>query len=189
MGGFSLKDVFFIGIALAMDALALTLSISIMPKIRYKSKIIFVLSFAFFQFLFSFLGGIQGKLFCKYIVCMPQIFSGITILILGIIMLINSFKRDDEDETFLVTRGMYIILGITVSIDALVVAFTNFNHQPVLLTFLYTVIIGLITLVACLFGVFASKYLSKFKLISNYSDLIGGLILIGLGIRMIFSYV
>lgn len=184
-----MKEVFFIGIALAMDALALTLSISFMPKVREKSKIIFVISFAFFQFLFSFLGGIQGKLFCKYIVCMPQIFSGITILVLGIIMFINFFKRNDEDETFLVSRGMYIILGITVSIDALVVGFTNFNHELVVVTFLYTIIIGLITLLVCLFGIFASKYLNKIKLISNYSDLIGGIILIVLGIRMIFLYV
>lgn len=184
-----MKEVFFIGIALAMDALALTLSISLMHKVRYKSKIIFVISFAFFQFLFSFLGGIQGKLFCKYIVCMPQAFSGITILILGIIMLLNSFKRNDEDETFLVSRGMYIILGITVSIDALVVGFTNFNHEKLIITFLYTVIIGLITLILCLIGVFTSKHLSKIKLISNYSDLIGGIILLVLGVRMIFFYV
>lgn len=184
-----MKQVFLIAIALAMDALALTLSISLMPKVKGKSKIIFTISFAFFQFLFSFLGGVQGKLFCKYIVCMPQIFSAITILILGIVMLINSFKRNDEDETLLISKGLYIILGITVSIDALVVGFTNFNHELVVLTFLYGIIIGLVTLVMCLFGVFAAKYLNKIKFISNYSDLIGGIILTLLGIRMIFFYI
>ena len=58
---------FIVGIALAMDAVGVTVSIGVNPKVIRRNKIAFIMSFAIFQFLFFLLGGIGGHLFEKYI--------------------------------------------------------------------------------------------------------------------------
>jgi putative Mn2+ efflux pump MntP len=63
----NLYDVVIIALALAMDAFGVTLGIGLNPIIRKKNKIKFVLSFAFFQFLFTYVGGSLGYLFDTYV--------------------------------------------------------------------------------------------------------------------------
>ncbi|NLL30889.1 MAG: hypothetical protein GX258_07610 [Clostridiales bacterium] len=181
----SLKDIFLIAIALGMDAFGLTISLGINPKLKRKSKIAFIISFSFFQFLFMLLGGIQGGLFNTYIVTIPDILAGITVFILGIVMVIDSFKKDDTDDVLLIKKAMYIILGISVSIDALVVGFTSLCSVKPIIIILYSLIVGLVALLLCLVGFFACKYIRKIEFINRYADLFGGIILILLGLKMI----
>lgn len=48
---------------------------------------------------------------------------------------------------------MIIILGISVSVDAMVIGFTVFNNiERVLSLLVYTILIGLITLLICTLG-------------------------------------
>ena len=58
-----LRHLIIIGIALAMDALGVTLSIGLNPRVRRDSKIKYIISFGFFQFLFFFLCGVFGYIF------------------------------------------------------------------------------------------------------------------------------
>ncbi|ETJ43835.1 Membrane protein, partial [human gut metagenome] len=53
----SIYYVFIIGIALAMDAFGVSLGVGLNPILKKRNKIKFIVSFAFFQFLFTFLGG------------------------------------------------------------------------------------------------------------------------------------
>ncbi|MBU5454650.1 manganese efflux pump MntP [Caproiciproducens sp. MSJ-32] len=181
----SLKDIFLVAIALGMDAFGLTISLGINPRLKRKSKIAFILSFSFFQFLFILLGGIQGRIFNKYIVTIPDILGGITVFLLGIIMIIATFKKDDTDDELLIKKAMYIILGISVSIDALVVGFTSLYSVKIIIIFLYALIVGLVALLICLVGFISCKYIRKIDFVNKYSDILGGIILIGLGIKMI----
>mgnify|MGYP000618114350 FL=1 len=50
----NLKDLIIVGIALAMDAVGVTVSIGVNPKVIRRNKIAFIMSFAIFQFLFFF---------------------------------------------------------------------------------------------------------------------------------------
>ena len=52
----NLKDIIIVGVALAMDAVGVSISIGVNSAINKKNKIEFIISFAFFQFLFFFLG-------------------------------------------------------------------------------------------------------------------------------------
>ena len=83
----SLKDIIIVGIALAMDAVGVTVSIGVNPKVIRRNKIAFIMSFAIFQFLFFLLGGIGGHLFEKYITTIPNVVGGIAIAIVGILMI------------------------------------------------------------------------------------------------------
>lgn len=181
-----LKEVILIGIALSMDALGLTISLGINPHLVKSNKIRFILSFAFFQFFFLFLGGIAGRFFDTYIFSIPNAIGGIVVLGIGLIMLISAFKNDDKDDSMLIKKSMYIILGMSVSIDALVVGFTAFYETVSILIFVNSLLVGLITLFLCTLGFFLCRYARKIEFICKYADILGGLILVILGIKMIF---
>ncbi|SHI63082.1 Putative Mn2+ efflux pump MntP [Clostridium cavendishii DSM 21758] len=180
-----IKTVVLIGIALAMDASAIALSIGLNCAIQKKNKFLFALSFAFFQFLFTLLGAIGGMLFEIYITSIPNIIGGIVIAIVGVMMIKEGMEQ--KEECILLKTKMYFILGISVSIDALVVGFTAFNRVGNLMNITFiSVIIGIITLILSLTAFFASKYARKFSFITKYADYIGGAILIVFGFKMIF---
>ena len=183
----NLKDVIIVGIALAMDAVGVTVSIGVNPKVMRKSKIAFIMSFAIFQFLFFLLGGIGGHLFEKYITTIPNIVGGVAIAVVGILMIKEGFENAGEDETLLLKKGMVLILGISVSIDAFVVGFTGFNYISSALKMIGDCsIVGLITLILCSFTFYLCRYIRKIGFIAKYASFFGGVTLIIFAIKMIF---
>ena len=84
--------VLLIPIALALDAFGVSLSLGFSNKYRFKQLMMFCLSFGFFQFLFSFFGGIFGDLVNSYILAIPKVVGGIVILIVGIMMFKEAFS-------------------------------------------------------------------------------------------------
>ena len=181
-----LKDVILIGVAMSMDALGLSISLGINPYLVKKNKIRFIISFAFFQFLFTFLGGIAGRFFDTYVVSIPSMIGGIIISLIGLVMIISAFKNNDKDDSILIKKSMYIILGMSVSVDALVVGFTAFHELQLISITVDSLLVGLITLFLCTTGFFLCRYARRVDFICKYADLLGGLILFILGLEMIF---
>ena len=103
----SIYYVFIIGIALAMDAFGVSLGVGLNPILKKRNKIKFIVSFAFFQFLFTFLGGISGHLFDVYITSIPSIAGGIVMSVVGIVMIIDGLKEKESD--LLIKDGTCII--------------------------------------------------------------------------------
>ena len=124
----NLKDIIIVGVALAMDAVGVSISIGVNSAINKKNKIEFIISFAFFQFLFFFLGKISGNLFETYITAIPNVIGGIAIAIVGILMISDGFENKENDERMLLKKGVVLILGVSVSIDAFVIGFTGFGY-------------------------------------------------------------
>lgn len=182
-----LKAVIIIGMAMAMDALGVTISLGLNNKTQRHTKVKCILSFAIFQFLFILIGGIAGKFFDTYIASIPNLIGGIIIGIIGIIMIIDGLKKDDKNNSILDNKFMPIILGVSVSIDALVVGFTAFHHVGgELLLLVDSLMVGLITLLICTIGFYSCKYVRKIDFICKYADFLGGIILILFGVKMIF---
>ena len=180
-----LSEVILIGIILAMDAFGVTLSIGLNSILTYRNKMKFILSFAFFQFLFTYVGGTIGYLFDLYIVNISSLAGGIILFIIGILMMFDGLNNEKNDV--LEKNSTCIILGVSVSIDALVVGFTTLhNLNNSLLLILDSLLIGLITLIICLSGLFLCKYIRKINFISKYADFLAGVILILFGLKMVF---
>lgn len=182
-----IKDVFIIGIALAMDALGVTLSIGLSKGVSRSRKIAFIISFGFFQFLFFFIGGVGGFLFEKYITAIPNLIGGIAIFIVGVLMVKEGFDGEYEEVGLLIKNYMLVVLGVSVSIDALVIGFTSFKDgaQYGVIT-LDSILIGLITLIICTTGFYICRYIRKINFIARYADFFGGIILIIFAMKMIF---
>ena len=182
-----LRDVIIIGVALAMDALGVTIGIGVNSKVSRRKKVCFILSFAVFQILLFFLGGVSGFFFDKYIISIPNIIGGITIFIVGVIMIKEGFNNESENG-LLEKRFMAIVLGISVSIDALVVGFTAFHAIDgywVMAT--NSLIVGIITLVICTTGFYLCRYIRKVQFVTKYADFLGGIMLILFAIKMLVS--
>ncbi|EJO5346268.1 manganese efflux pump [Clostridium botulinum] len=180
-----LQELFFIALALSLDAFGVILCIGINKGITLKSSMIFIFSFGFFQFFLSFLGASMGVMFNKYILPIPTTVGPIVIVIVGVLMILEGFKK--KEECILVNKSMYFILGISVSIDALVIGFTTLSPiMNVGYLFMSSLFIGLITGIICSLGIILSKYIKKISIISRYADYIGGIILILFGFKMLF---
>lgn len=182
-----LRAVIIIGMAMAMDALGVTISLGLNYKMQRKSKVNCILSFAIFQFLFILIGGVAGIFFDTYIASIPNLIGGIIVVVVGIIMIIDGLKNDDGNNSILDNKFMPIILGVSVSIDALVVGFTAFHHVGgILLLVINSLLVGLITLLICTVGFYSCRYVRKVDFICKYADFFGGIILILFGLKMIF---
>lgn len=174
-----------IAIALSLDAFGVALSIGLDNRLRMRNKLIFSLSFGFFQFLFALIGSYTGFLFNKYIVTVPNIVGGIIIALVGAYMIVEG--ASDKDKCPFLDPKMYIILGISVSIDAVVIGFTVLNKiSSSLIIFSDTIYIGIVTFIFSAIGFFIARYLKRIQLIEKYADYLGGIILIAFGLKMIF---
>lgn len=181
----SLWFVLSIAFALSLDAFGVALSIGLNKGLGYKQKILFIISFGFFQFLFALIGSFMGIMFNKYITCIPSVAGGMIIAAVGVLMINEGFNK--KQDNILLHPKMYLVLGVSVSIDAMVVGFTALNSLNLFPLIMYCLIIGIISLIMTSIAFFISKYLKKIKLVSCYAEYIGGIILIIFGLSMIFS--
>ncbi|MCR6513628.1 manganese efflux pump [Clostridium sp. LY3-2] len=184
----SLSVVVLFGIALAMDALGVTLGIGLNNKIKLKEKLMYILSFAFFQFLFTFLGGSLGNFFTSKFIALSNVIGGLIIIGVGLYMIFSGEKKENEDDSKLIIgKKSALLLGISVSIDALVVGFTAFNSFGMFHLTFYSFIIGTVTLLICYIGFILSDKVKKLSIVESYSNYISGIILIIIGIKIILS--
>ncbi|WP_242980602.1 manganese efflux pump MntP family protein [Clostridium vincentii] len=182
MGIFS---VIIIGIALAMDALGASVSIGINSFIKKRKKIVYLISFGFFQSSLFLLGGMLGNFCNTYVISISKNLGGIIMGIVGALMIIDGLKNNKD--SILTKNSMVIIIGISVSLDAMVVGFTAFYAiGSWIVLFLYSILIGLITLLICSLGFYMCKYFRNINFIHKYANLFGGITLILFSIMMIF---
>ncbi len=180
----SLYEIGAIAMALGLDAFGVGLSLGLDRRITKKLALMFVLSFGFFQYLFVFLGGIAGNLFNTYIFIIPNAIGGIIILLVGILMFKEGLSSNESLPKIEII--LVFMLGICVSIDALVVGFSSFNifHLTKVL-FKNSVIVGAVTCSLTALSFIISKHIRKVSFVKEYAELLGGVILILFGLKMI----
>ena len=179
----SILEVILTSISLGMDAFSVSICKGItIRKEKIKKSIIIGLYFGLFQTLMSLFGYMFGNIFYKYIVYLDHWIAFFLLLIIGTDMIIESYKHNDIDDS--IKFKEMIILSIATSIDALVVGITlslfNINILLVTLT------IGLITFILSFIGVIFGNEIKK-KININL-ELIGGIILILIGIKILLEH-
>lgn len=180
------RYVTLIAMALAMDAFGVTLVIGLNSSVKRIHKIKFIASFAFFQFFFAYFGSVMGHLFDIYITNIPSLAGGIIMSIIGIIMIMDGLN--EKENEVLVKNSTCVILGISVSIDALVIGFTAFHSLGMsIVMFVNSIFIGLVTAFMCTCGFIICNYIKKIEFIKKYANFFGGIALILFGLKMIFG--
>ena len=179
MGIFS---ILLTGFALSMDAFAVSVTKGMTLKkinLSIATKIAFL--FGLFQAVMPLIGWLFGMNFELYIRSIDHWIAVFLLSFLGIKMIVEAIKDDDNDNSTYLDNKELIILSIATSIDALAVgvtfAFLNIDIIPICVS------IGVITFLVCFIGVLIGKKIgSVFK---NYAQIIGGIILILIGLNIL----
>ncbi|MDY0015021.1 MAG: manganese efflux pump MntP family protein [Bacteroidales bacterium] len=177
--------IIFIAIGLAMDSFAVSISYgSALQTFQYKKASTTALVMGIFQAIMPVLGWLLAYKFATYIVDFDHWIAFILLLFLGIKMIYESLKKDNEKKICFSFKTL-LVLGVATSIDALAVgisfAFLNINILlPVL-------IIGITAFLFSFSGVFIGQRFGKIKGLNI--GFIGGLILITIGVKILIEHI
>lgn len=177
-------ELILISIGLAMDAFAVSICKGISINDGKKKKVFIIgLYFGLFQALMPLVGYFLGVGFETIIKSIDHYIAFGLLGYLGVNMIINSFKNRDNFNDNVSFKTM-IALSIATSIDALAVgitfAFLNVNIW-IAISF-----IGVITfLLSCIGAVLGSLVGDKY---SKKAELLGGIILIFIGIKILLEH-
>lgn len=178
--------IILIGVGLSMDAFAASIAHGVCiveSKLKNFLKIAFF--FGFFQAVMPLLGWFLGSSFKNLIEGFDHWIAFGLLLFIGIKMIVEAAKtRNKGDTRCSLDPKRLLLLSFATSIDAFAVgvtfSFLNISIiEPVLIIGLVTFVISFIG--ACLCGIFD-------KLFGKKVEIIGGLILIGIGVKIVIEH-
>ena len=181
----SIYEIIFIAVGLAMDAFAVSVCKGLaMKKIKWKSAIIIALYFGIFQALMPIIGFFLGSTFSNLVQKIDHWIAFWLLSIIGINMIKESTDDELEKRNDKIDVKTMLILAVATSIDALAIGVTfSFFEVNVLLAI---TVIGIITFVLSILGVvIGNKFGDKLQ---NKAELIGGIILIGMGLKILLEH-
>lgn len=184
----NLISIFLIGLGLAMDAFAVSLTVGMNTSKKEKWKMALKASafFGGFQGLMPLIGWAIGISFAEYIEKIDHWVAFILLAVIGGKMIFEAIKEEEknEKEEKSYSNKRFVILAIATSIDALAVgisfAFLNVNILSA------TSIIAIITFITCMIGVYLGKVLGK--IFGSKAEIVGGAILIIIGIKILIDH-
>lgn len=187
-------ELLLLALALSMDAFAVSIGLGAKHR-NHTAKIAAMagIYFGLFQGLMPLIGYLGGRTILGFIANLAPWIACVILLILGGKMLYEAFSDDDEDETHSnaldianqnelpITQKTMTTLAIATSIDAMAAGFT-LNLIPVN-PYLACLIIAIVTGVFSFFGVFLGKQSGTW--LESKAEIFGGLMLIGIGLKMV----
>jgi len=177
-----------VALALAMDAFAVSLGLGISLKPATGGQT-FRLAFHFglFQFLMPIIGWAAGESFVKYIGAYDHWVAFGLLIAVGGKMIIESFRREEEANIKKPdpTRGLsLVILAIATSLDALAVGLSLAAlHVAIIFP---AAVIGIVAFTMTVLGMNIGPLLGK--LIGKRAELLGGVVLILIGIKILADH-
>ena len=174
-----------LAIGVSMDAFAVAISTGISLNNPTKKQIISVwLWFAIFQMGMPLIGYLLWKQFSNIITNIDHRIAFVLLSILGIKMIMESMKKEENKKIASLKSTQIIWLSIAVSIDALAVGIT--------LAFIDTAIYSTILIIGITTCLFSTLGMSLCKLIEEKrkknAEIIGGIILMLIGLKILIEH-
>ncbi|ABO51667.1 protein of unknown function DUF204 [Desulforamulus reducens MI-1] len=179
----SLFTLFALAVALGTDAFSLCIGIGIAGVNRRQIALI-SLTVLIFHILMPLLGWYAGGFLGSKMGQAASIAGALLLLYLGGKMIWDTIKPGkDEGPRFVITNtGGLLLLSASVSMDALSVGFTLGTQQVSLV--LAAGVIGLVAGMMTFAGLTLGKYVGDW--IGERAELVGGIILVGIGVKLFF---
>lgn len=180
-------EILFLAVALSIDASVVSFSQGLVFS-ENKRKYSFILAFfvGAFQTIMPIIGWFIAKGIYKYVEAFDHWIAFVIFLILGLKFIKDAFECEEDDscKVSCLSVQCLFLLAIATSIDALAAGATlYFIKAPILIPAL---IIGVITFINSLIGFWSGYALRKFP--SKWLEIFAGLILIGLGIKVLLEH-
>jgi manganese efflux pump family protein len=179
-----------IAVALSMDAFAVAVVCGIADeKFGFRHTFRLAWHFGLFQALMPTIGWFAGSAFQALIENFDHWLAFGFLAFVGVRMIVGALRstRDEEARTKDPTRGWSLmILSVATSIDALAVGLSlAMLKVPILKP---AVIIGIVTMTITAAGSQARFLVKRTSLLGRWSELIGGLVLLGIGIKILIEH-
>jgi len=179
------SEVFLLAVALAMDAFSVSLANGItIKKVKFTDCLKFGLFFGVFQFIMPVIGWILGTTFANYITAFDHWIAFLLLSFIGVKMIYETFKCDDDENDKDLDWKNMTILAIATSIDALA-AGVSFAVMEVNV-FISSAIIGIVAFIISFAGVILGKKLGN--KIKSGAEIFGGTILIIIGAKILIEH-
>lgn len=185
-----LVSIFFIAVALAMDAFSVCVSCGItIPRPGPGHYFRLAASFGLFQFMMPVIGFFGGMYLERYIRSYDHWLAFGLLVFIGLKMVRESFSREKADcpidERPDPSRGWsLIVLSVATSIDALAVGLSiGVLNRPILLP---SIVIGVVCALISALGVAIGSRVGP--LFGKRTEAIGGLVLVAIGIKILIEH-
>ena len=179
-------NIMAIAVALAMDAFAVAIATGItLKKISARQTFRLAWHFGLFQALMPVIGWYSGVHLLARIERFDHWIAFALLLFVGGKMLVEAFHDDDEQKAVKdPTRALsLVVLSVATSIDALAIGFTlSVLHVSIAYP---AIIIGIVAGAFTAFGMHMGARLGSMNHIGRYAEVVGGLVLIGIGINIL----
>lgn len=176
-------ETFLTALALAMDSFALSVvSGSLNKRLSFLDILKMALIFGFFQAFMPFFGFIFGNFVIEYVLRLHRYVAFAILFVIGIKFVLDAKKANTKS----IDLGIFSLLsaGFITSIDAfgvgIALGLEYFDIKKACF------IIGTVCFVLCIAGAYLGKTIGK--LFGDRALMIGGIILMGIGYKMLVSH-
>ena len=179
-------EIVVLSFGLATDAFAASISSGIaIKKMKLRHALLIASFFGVFQALMPVIGWLSGIWATEYIKTVDHWVAFVLLSGLGVKVIWDSFKEDEEEVRDPLNLYILFIVAIATSIDALAVGVSMsflgvFVIKP-------AIIIGIITFITSFAGVYIGDKLGHF--FEKKLEVFGGLVLIGIGLKIVIEHV
>jgi manganese efflux pump family protein len=173
-------EILLISLGLSADAFSVALAAG---AHGFTSRRIFRLSwhFGLFQFLMPLIGWYGGEVLAEHIGGFGKFIVLLLLVAIGCKMIYDGFKPNSPDSPDLSRGWKLVILSVCTSLDALAVGFgLGLIGTSIIVPAL---IIGIVCAAMTTLGLFVGVWI--YKRLGHKAMILGGLILIGIGIKMV----
>lgn len=178
-----------IAVALAMDAFAVSIATGVSLK-NVNSRQLFRLSwhFGLFQALMPIIGWGAGLSIRSHIEHYDHWIAFGLLAFVGVHMIKEAFQDDKAEKPIKdYTKGMTLVmLSVATSIDALAVGFSLSLLK--ISIWMPAMIIGIVAGTFTLIGMRIGERIGDAKRLSLYAETIGGIVLIGIGLNILYEH-
>ena len=166
-------------VALGMDAFSVGLGMG-MIKLRLKQIFYIGVTIGLFHIIMPFGGIFVGKLLSEKFGSLATWAGGLLLILLGVQMMVSSFKK--EDKPFITPVGFgLIIFALSVSMDSFSVGLSLGIYGAKV--FLTVMMFGIVSMVLTWIGLLSGRKLQGW--LGSYSEALGGSILLAFGIKLL----
>ena len=175
--------------ALAMDAFAVSVASGVsLKKVSLRQTFRLSWHFGFFQALMPVIGWGAGLTVRSLIEHYDHWIAFLLLAVVGGHMIRESFQKEqDKKGKNDPTRGMTLLmLSVATSIDALAVGL-SLSILKIAIWF-PALVIGLVAAIATASGLHLGKKVGASSHLSQYAECIGGLVLLGIGVKILYEH-
>jgi len=182
----SIVTILFIAFGLSMDAFAISITSGlIIKRLKITHALRIAFSFGLSQAIMPIIGWLAGITLKNFIAGTDHWIAFGLLSFIGCKMIYESTKMNKNEKEFdPLNIYVLLLLSIATSIDALAVGLSLSLLKIVIIT--PALIIGIVTFLLCLIGVYIGDKFGHF--FERKIEVIGGLVLIGIGIKILIQH-